>query len=97
MRYIFVIIVFAVSLTANPIYAGQEEYDDCLLGHLKNAKLDSATQLIKGACREIYKDPGTLSDRRHAYNECLLEYLPGIESGDAVLEIQNVCKRKHLY
>ncbi len=97
MRYIFVIIVFAISLTVNPIYAGQEEYDDCLLEHLKNAKLDSSTQLIKGACREIHKDPGTLSDRRHAYNECLLGYLPGIESGDAVLEIQNVCKRKYLH
>ena len=96
MKYIIVLIIFTFSLTASPIFAGQEEYDDCLLEHLKNAKLDSTTQLIKGACKEIYKDPGTLSDRRHAYNECLLEYLPGIESADAVLEIRNVCKRKHL-
>jgi hypothetical protein len=44
-------------LTANSIYAGEEEYDDCLLEHLKNAKIDSATQLIKGACREIYRTP----------------------------------------
>ncbi len=100
MRYIFVIIVFAISLTASPIYAGpedQEQYDDCILEHLKNAKLDLATQLIKEACREIHKNPGLLSHKRRDYNECLLEYLPGIQSGDAVLEIQSACKRKHLY
>jgi len=96
MRYIFVIIVFAISLISNPIYAGQNEYDDCLLRHLINAKVDLATQIMKRACKENFKDVRILSEERKEYNECLLEYLPGVESGDAVIEIQKVCERKHL-
>ena len=36
-----------------------------------------------------------LVPKRKEYNECLLEYLQGIESGDAVLEIRDACKRRH--
>jgi hypothetical protein len=96
MRHLFVIIIFAISFTANPIYAGQDEYDDCLLRHLINAKVDLATQIMKRACKENFKDVRILSEERKEYNECLLEYLPGVESGDAVIEIQEVCERKHL-
>ncbi len=96
MKYFFMLIFFVVSLTAIPILAGQEEYDDCILEHLKNAKVDFATQLIKSACRENYKDFMSLSNKRQEYNECLLESLPGIESLDAVDEIKEACVRKHL-
>lgn len=96
MRYIFVLIVFAISLTGHPVYAEQNEYDDCILKHLKNAKVDVATQLIKRACRENYKDSTILSDKRKKYNECLLEYLPGLESVNAALEIEQSCRNKHL-
>jgi len=54
MKHLFVIIIFAISFTANPIHAGQNEYDDCLLKHLTNAKVDSATQIMKKACKENY-------------------------------------------
>ena len=96
MRHLVVIIIFAISFTANPIHAGQNEYNDCLLKHLINAKVDLATQIMKRACRENFKDFNIVLERRKEYNECLLEYLPGVESSDAVIEIQEVCKRKHL-
>ena len=101
MKYIFMLIVFVVSLTAIPILARQnlsrqEAYHDCILEHLKNAKVDLATQLIKRACKENYKDFRISSNNRQEYNECLLEYLPGIESRDAAQEIQKTCKDKHL-
>lgn len=95
MRHLVVIIIFAVSFTANPMYAGQDEYNDCLLKHLINAKVDSATQIMKRACKENY-DYTVLPENKRKVNECLLEYLPGVESGDAVTEIQKVCERKHL-
>ena len=95
MKHLFVIIIFAISFTANPIHAGQDEYDDCLLKHLINAKVDSATQIMKKACKENY-DYIVLPENRRKVNECLLEYLPGVESGEAVIEIQKVCERKHL-
>ncbi len=96
MRHLFVIMIFAILLSVNTIYAGQSEYDDCLLKHLINSKVDVATQLMIGACRENYKELTMLSEKRKKYNECLLEYLPGMENSDAVIEIQNVCTRKHL-
>lgn len=96
MKYIFVIIIFTISLTASATFAGQDEYDDCLLKHLINAKTDLASQIMKRACRENFKDLTILSEKRKEYNECLLQYLPGVESGDAVIEIQEVCERKHL-
>ena len=99
MRHLVVIIILAISFTANPIHAGQKEqneYDDCLLRHLVNAKIDLAAQIMKRACKENFKDFTIVLERRKEFNECLLEYLPGVESGDAVIEIQKVCERKHL-
>ena len=72
MRHLVAIIIIAVSFAANPIHAGQNEYDDCLLRHLINAKTDSASQLMKRACRENYKDFTIALERRKEYNECLL-------------------------
>ena len=95
MKHLFVIIIFAFLLTPSMIFAGQDEYDDCLLKHLINAKVDSATQIMKRACEENYKFT-VLPENKRKVNQCLLEYLPGVESGDAAIEIQKVCERKHL-
>lgn len=70
------------------------EYDDCLLQHLKNAKLDVATQMITQACHQIHVDGNFLMKRDRKRNECLLEYLPGIESVDAIARVNEVCDRK---
>ena len=96
MKYILVLIIFTISLTASVIHADQDEYDDCLLKHLINAKIDLATQIMKQACRENLKDVTILDKKRKEYNECLLENLQGVESGEAATEIKGVCNRKHL-
>lgn len=70
------------------------EYDDCLLQHLKNAKLDVATQMITQACHQTYVDGNFMMKRDQKRNECLLEHLPGIESVDAVARVTEVCNRK---
>ena len=75
--------------------AGQAEYDDCILKHLKGAKVDMATQLVKQACKENYKNPSFTSDEQRAYNNCLLEHLVEIESIQAVINIKASCKSKH--
>lgn len=76
-------------------FAGQKEYDDCILKHLKNAKQDVAMAVIKQACQENYLSPGFLSDEQRIYNHCLLEHLPGVESFQAVIEIRSACERKY--
>lgn len=70
-------------------------YDNCILDHLRGAKLDLASQLITNACYENYEDSGLLSDEDLAYNRCLLDNLPGVESINATLQIRRVCERRH--
>jgi len=75
--------------------ADQTAYDDCILEHLKGAKLDVAAHLIKQACQANYRSTGFLSDGERAYNDCLLEYLVGVESRQAAMDIKAACGRKH--
>ena len=69
------------------------EYDDCLLQHLKGAKLDAAAQLITKACDDNIRNAFTSSTQRK-YNDCLLENLVGVESMVAMNQITHVCYRK---
>lgn len=84
---------FSLSATA---FAGQDEYNDCILTHLKGAKLDAAAGLIRNACHENYTGPFYPTEKVRRYNECLLEYLVGVESFQAAMEIRNSCGGKYL-
>ena len=75
--------------------AGQAEYDNCILAHLKGAKVDVATHLIKQACSQNYKTKGLGSASQRAYNDCLLQHLPGTENVQAVMEIKSACASKY--
>ena len=70
-------------------------YDNCILEHLRGAKLDIASQLITNACYENYEDSGLMSDEDVAYNQCLLDHLPRVESINATLQIRRACARRH--
>jgi hypothetical protein len=95
MKHLLIAINLLVLAVSTPAIAGQAEYDDCILEHLKDAKLDDATRLIKQACYENYKDTSFTSDKMRSYNNCLLEHLVGVESISAVMEIKTACSRKH--
>lgn len=88
------ILLFILGAEALP--AGQDEYNDCLLEHLKGVKHDAATALIRQACYENYIGPIFPGEKVKKYNECLLEYLVGVESFQAVMEIRNACGSKYL-
>ena len=76
--------------------ATEGQYYDCILRHLKEAKLDLTTDLMKKACQENYRSSSISLRDRHTYNECLLEKLAGVENTKAALEIKDACSRKHL-
>jgi len=95
MRYTKLCCAVAVLLFSSWLHAGQEEFDDCMLAHLKDSKHDIATHLIRQACYENYKNPSFTSDKRKAYNTCLLKHLVGVESFEAVMEINAACSRKY--
>ena len=94
-HFIITIVIFCMAASMTTI-AGQAEYDDCMLEHLKNAKLDVTTRLIKQACKENHKGPSFTSDKQLAYNNCLMEHLVGVESIQAVMDIKAVCDRKYI-
>lgn len=95
MKYVLVLMFTFLPALFNPVIAGQEEYDDCILEYLKGAKLDLSTHLIRQACEQNYKNPAFTSKKKVAYNTCLLDHLVGVESITAVMEIKAACGRKH--
>jgi hypothetical protein len=95
MKRIFAILIILSCISSSSIYAGTEEYDDCLLVHLKGAKLDAAADLVKQACQGLYKQPGVLLEDRRLFLNCLLEHLVGVESVLAVNDIHLACGRKY--
>jgi hypothetical protein len=95
MKHLLITIAIFSLVLSTPVMADQEQYDDCILGHLKGAKLDLATHLIRRACEENYKTSNFTSKKRIAYNNCLLEFLVEVESIQATMEIKAACGRKH--
>ena len=91
MKKFFALVLMTYSLSA---IAGQNEYDECILKHLKGAKIDVVSHLVMQACRDNYKSPSFTNEKKKAFNECLLEHLPGVESVPAAMEIKDVCNRK---
>lgn len=95
MKQILAILMISCLIFSVSTYAGDEAYDDCLLVHLKGAKLDPAAHLIKQACYGLYKKSGVLLEDRRLFLSCLLEHLVGVESVQAVDEIHAACGRKY--
>lgn len=89
-------VLFLFFSLSGAVFAGQDEYNDCILTHLKGAKLDAAAGLIRNACYENYMGPFYPAEKVRKYNECLLEYLVGVESFQAAMEIRNACGGKYL-
>ena len=99
LSILLISIAFVGFLTLDRVTAKNKryEYEDCLLDHLDQAKLDAASRFIAEACEENYgSGPSTSimsSERR--YNECLLEHMVGVESVDAVIRIRRACEKKY--
>ena len=95
MKEILIVLIIIGCVSPSMACAGDEAYDDCLLVHLKGAKLDPAVDLIKQACQGLYKQPGILLEDRRQFLNCLLEHLVGVESLQAVDDIHLACGRKY--
>ncbi len=92
----FFIVVFSLN-TLSAKSKNRYTYEDCILEHLDNAKLDAASRFIAEACEENYGSGPSktiMSDERR-YNECLLDHMVGVESVDAVIRIRRACEKKY--
>jgi len=56
------------------------EYQDCILEHLANAKLDVANHFIAKACEEVNgSEPSkSIMTSERSYNECLSNHMAGV-------------------
>lgn len=93
-RAIYILLIFLLGPAAGS--AGEEEYNDCILEHLKGAKLDVAASLIRNACYENYGSIFKPSEDVRLFNECLLKHLVGVENFHAAMELRNACASKYL-
>ncbi len=91
MKYLFLVLIFSGLFLVTFVSAGEQENDLCLLKHLKGTKIDTVTHLIKQACFELHEKKGRAQRHNIEYNNCLLENLPGVESTQAVIEINSAC------
>ncbi len=91
MKYLLLVLISSSLFLVTSVSASEQENDLCLLKHLKGTKLDMVTHLIKQACFELHEKKGVSQRRNVEYNNCLLENLPGVESAQAVIEINSAC------
>ncbi len=91
-----VAVLLSVLIVSGTAHAGADEYNECILTHLKGAKLDVAADLLRNACHDNHMWLFPPSERVRQYNECLLEHLVGVESFQAAMELRNACGNKYL-
>ena len=97
MKQLYLSSAIICSVFSIQVIAGDLEFNDCILKHMKGAKVDEATYLIEKACHENYREVRFVPEKRRAFNECLLEHLIGVESIQAVSDINAACENKYKY
>ena len=97
MKHLNLSTVIIIGVFSIPVVAGDLEFNDCILNHMKGAKVDEATYLIEHACHENYRSVRFVPEKRRVFNECLLEHLIGVESVQAVNDINAACANKYKY
>ena len=97
MKHLYLSAAVMCSVFSIHALAGDVEFNDCILTHMKGAKVDEATFLIEQACHENYREVRFVSEKRRAFNKCLLEHLIGVESVQAVSDINAACEDIYKY
>jgi len=92
----FAIYIFFLAMLAGSqgITKSEYGYEDCILDHLDQVKLDTASRYIAEAREENYgSPPGQVSTKERRYNECLLNHMMEVESVDAIIRIRTACEK----
>jgi len=93
-------IVISLTLLSGQVYAADKhfEYEQCVLENLQEVTHDQdwTTIEIKRICKENHTDFSRPSKKKQKYNQCLLNYLFGVESRLAANEIIKICRHRHL-
>ena len=95
VRFVIYNILLAIFAGNQGITKSEYGYEDCILDHLDQVKLDTASRYIAEACEENYGSPaGQISTKERRYNECLLNHMVEVESVDAIIRIRRACEKK---
>ena len=95
-RFAIYVIFLAITIGSEAMAKSKYGYEDCILDHLDQVKLDTASRYIAEACEENYgSPPGQVSTKERRYNECLLNHMVEVESIDAIIRIRTACEKKY--
>ncbi|WP_205631655.1 VF_A0006 family four-cysteine protein [Collimonas pratensis] len=95
MKYSTYVFLAMMAFSAAPAMAfDSQQYDECVLQYLRNAKSGQASDMIVNACRKLYKEGAFLQSDERTYQACLLQNLPGVENDQAAQYIAAACQRR---
>lgn len=95
MKYSTYALLAMLTLSPLPAVAfDSQQYDECVLQYLRNAKSGQASDMIVNACRKLYKEAAFLQNAERTYQACLLQNLPGVENDQAAQYIAAACQRR---
>ncbi|PFH10834.1 hypothetical protein BCF11_3267 [Collimonas sp. PA-H2] len=95
MKYSTYVFLAMMAFSAWPAMAfDSQQYDECVLQYLRNAKSGQASDMIVNACRKLYKEGAFLQSAERTYQACLLQNLPGVENDQAAQYIAAACQRR---
>ncbi|MCK5189058.1 MAG: hypothetical protein KAR12_03275 [Methylococcales bacterium] len=72
-------------------------YNQCILDHMQQAKLNMVADEFKRICFESYSYRSSLLKEQQLYNGCLLTYLKEVESETSAEEIIKSCRSRYLH
>ncbi|CAG9234594.1 VF_A0006 family four-cysteine protein [Burkholderia gladioli] len=90
------LLVSALAASASPAFAFNEEanYNACILRSLSNTWNRNVVEILRGSCDRLYRQWSMLSPSDKAFNECLLQNLPGVQSSAAIGPVMSACRRQ---
>ncbi|CAB3762905.1 hypothetical protein GQ57_27660 [Burkholderia sp. MSh2] len=73
---------------------GNAQYDECMLGALRDSRNGAAAQLIQRSCDALYRNNAMLLPREQRYHACVVQSLPGVRDNYAIQQIMAICSRR---
>ncbi|RBL67491.1 hypothetical protein C3E98_031665 [Pseudomonas sp. MWU13-2625] len=73
---------------------GYAQYDECMLGALRDSRNGAAAQLIQRSCDALYRNNAMLLPRERRFHECVVQSLPGVRDNYAIQQIMAICSRR---
>ena len=87
--FLFMLSFSAVSVSG---WFGPQDYDDCILEHMKGVSSSYAVSEIRRSCLQASRSKSWFGPSD--FDKCILENMEGITSDDAAMQVKRSCIQK---